>query len=189
MAGGWRIRGWHILAVVGVGLALWTLLNVFAFTRTTAAWNEFDQAPECATGTVADGCKASMLLTLTIERTSSGDCTIFAYPKKGGNRSFRGVFSKDTCSSLDTFYPRGGIIWQGRLVEVSGTIPWAPCVSNTPYSAPHACVGAWSDDSAIGVHWSALDSMLKAFLIDAVFALMAVIYVIAKVVGWVLRHV
>lgn len=187
---GIQVRGWQILLVGGVALALWTLLQVSTFTGTTAAWNEFDQAPSCAPGTVADGCKASMSLLLAVERSSpNSGCVIFAYPKKGGPHSYRGSFSKDTCNGVQTNYPLGGIIWQGSLVEVSGTSPWAPCVGNTPYFAPHACVGAWSDDSRIGQHWSALDSMLKAFLFDAAFAPIALLYVIAKAVGWVRRRI
>jgi len=144
--GGWRVTGWQLLLAIGAAAAFWTLLNAYAFARTTAAWNEFDQAPYCLGGAIADGCKASVVVSLGVQRSSpNSGCVIWASPKKGGAQSFRGSFSKDTCDGVHSSSSVAVIVWQGRLVKAPGASPWAPCVGNTPFYAPHACEGAWSE--------------------------------------------
>jgi hypothetical protein len=128
-----------------------------------------------------------MLVSLTVETRSSG-CEVYAYPTKGAG-TFSGFFSKDTCAALHTGSRVGVEIWQGKLVKVPGTSPWVACTSNTPFFSPHGCSGAWSDDSALGHHWSAVPSLFIALVIDAGFALIMLLYVIGKVVGFVGRHV
>jgi hypothetical protein len=185
-AGSTTIRGWHALVLIALLLAAWTSTYAYAFTSTTAAWNEFDQAPTCALGQVTDECRAVMLLTLTLDNKSKSSCFVDAHPIKGIG-TLSGAFSKGTCHGLYDLSRVQGTIWKGQLVQLPGTAPWVVCVG----FSPRACTGAWSDNSAMGAHWSALSGLLIALPIDAGFALLAVFYVIGKGEGWVryrVRH-
>lgn len=173
--GGWRITGWHAVAVIAAGLAALTLWSLYSFTSTTADVNAFDQAPICAGHDVAPGCKTHFLAVLTVSTGSgsSSSCFIRARPALAihpGEDIYFGYgasFSKDACNSYSTGSHAEIELWKGSLVHLYGL--------TTDY---------WSDSSSEGIHLSAERYLVIYFLIDAIFVVLVALYYFSKLGRW-----
>jgi hypothetical protein len=163
--GGWRITGWHAAVVIGAGLALFTLLQVWQYTSSTADVNAFDQAPFCYGHNVQPGCKTQGFMWLSVD-SSSGNCYLAAHPLTTTYPYYSGEFSDGVCKGVRDGSHGFVEIWHEQLVHVTGLAG-----------------DDWSTNSAVGRQMSALHWIVIGLLADAGFALIAVLYFISWVVG------